>query len=91
MTFFGNDVKKYKVRKNRETDDIKIHAKKNKNLNTVKVVWLYVHSRDKYAKPKKIITIMKIMMYNIKFLILPIRIPERIIANAMNISKISIV
>jgi hypothetical protein len=47
MTFFGKEVKKYRVKKNKEIDDIKIQAKKNKNLNTVKVVWVYVHSRDK--------------------------------------------
>ena len=47
MTFFGNDVKKYNMRKNKEIDDIRIHAKKNITLNTVKVAWLYVHSREK--------------------------------------------
>jgi hypothetical protein len=47
MTFFGKEVKKYIVRKNKEIDEIKIHAKKNTNLNTVKVAWLYVHSIEK--------------------------------------------
>jgi hypothetical protein len=79
------------MRKNKEIDDIRIHAKKNITLNTVKVAWLYVHSRDKYAKLKKIITIMNIIRYKIKFLIFPIRMPDIIIAKAMNISNISIV
>jgi hypothetical protein len=43
------------------------------------------------AKPKTTITIEAIKKYNIKFLIFPIKIPEIMIANEINNSKINIV
>lgn len=36
ITFFGNEVKKYNVKKNNEIPEIKIHAKKKNNLANVK-------------------------------------------------------